>query len=459
MVDPRPRAPAPLEPELAAWMREQRWFAGKGGTGRLTVLGSFTLPSADPDVTIETRLVLDADHDRPALYQVPLVRRRADHPDAIAAVDDAAVLDGPRDPAYAPALLDLLLGGGATGEDVRAEGTPLGWSGAAPVVRGARVLSGEQSNTSVIVDLEDAEGRPLPPAIMKVFRALHHGENPDVVLQSAIAAAGSDRVPETFGAVTGRWPDEGRGDGRATGHLAVAQEFLAGTEDAWRVALRSAEAGDDFRGPARALGEATAEVHRILADRLGTTEADGARRDGVLASMRTRAADAAVVVHDLAGRTADIDAGLQRAARSPWPAFQRIHGDLHLGQVLLVPERGWVLLDFEGEPLRPMAERSEPDVPLRDVAGMLRSFDYVAGTIAQQGGDAARAQAWAADAREAFLAGYEAELGAPLEPHRALLDVFELDKALYECVYEARNRPGWLPIPRDAVLRLLREAA
>jgi predicted trehalose synthase len=118
-----------------------------------------------------------------------------------------------------------------------------------------------------------------------------------------------------------------------------------------------------------------------------------------------------------------------------------------------------VLLDFEGEPLRPMAERSEPDVPLRDVAGMLRSFDYVAGTLVQQGGDAERAHRWAADARAAFLQGYEAELGEALEPHRPLLDAFELDKALYECVYEARNRPTWLPIPRDAVLRLTGEAA
>jgi len=98
-------------------------------------------------------------------------------------------------------------------------------------------------------------------------------------------------------------------------------------------------------------------------------------------------------------------------------------------------------------------------LPLRDVAGMLRSFDYVAGTIAQQGGDADRARDWATAARGAFLDGYEAELGAPLEPYRALLAAFELDKALYECVYEARNRPAWLPIPRDAVLRLLEETA
>jgi len=114
-----------------------------------------------------------------------------------------------------------------------------------------------------------------------------------------------------------------------------------------------------------------------------------------------------------------------------------------------------VLLDFEGEPLRPMAERSEPDLALRDVAGMLRSFDYVAGTLALEGGDAEAARAWADTARAAFLAGYETESGGSLEGAAPLLCALELDKALYECVYEVRNRPAWLPIPEQAVHRLL----
>jgi predicted trehalose synthase len=118
-----------------------------------------------------------------------------------------------------------------------------------------------------------------------------------------------------------------------------------------------------------------------------------------------------------------------------------------------------VLLDFEGEPLRPMAERSEPDLALRDVAGMLRSFDYVAGTIALEGGDAEAARAWTDRARSAFLAGYEAESGTSLAPFSTLLAALELDKALYECVYEARNRPAWLPIPELAVHRLLEAVA
>jgi maltokinase len=131
-----------------------------------------------------------------------------------------------------------------------------------------------------------------------------------------------------------------------------------------------------------------------------------------------------------------------------------VHGDFHLGQVIAVPGRGWVVLDFEGEPLRAMKERSAPDSPLRDVAGMLRSFDYVAGSYALSHPGQSVA-AWASDARKAFLAGYDDGSGMQLLEHRTLLDAFEVDKALYEAVYEARNRPDWLSIPMDAIDRLL----
>ncbi|MGN6742497.1 MAG: phosphotransferase, partial [Amnibacterium sp.] len=370
-------------------------------------------------------------------------------------LDGTVVVDGPRDREWAAALLTLALGGGSAGEDgaVSALGTRLGWLGPPPRVTGARVLAGEQSNTSVILTTATADGGPGPAVIMKVFRALHHGENPDVVLQSAIAGAGSRRVPATYGAVLGDWPDPGRPDGRARGHLAVAQEFLADTEDAWRVALAAARARVDFTYQARELGAATAEVHQVLADVLPTVEAGPEAKRSLLAGMRARAEQAVRTVPSLAALADRIEAVLAAALHEEWPPFQRIHGDYHLGQVLSVPDRGWVLLDFEGEPLRPMAERSEPDTPLRDVAGMLRSFDYVAGTLELEDDDAS-GRAWADAARAAFLQGYAAELGRSLTPHARLLAALELDKALYECVYEVRNRPAWLPIPERAVSRL-----
>jgi predicted trehalose synthase len=141
------------------------------------------------------------------------------------------------------------------------------------------------------------------------------------------------------------------------------------------------------------------------------------------------------------------------AARAEWPAQQRIHGDLHLGQVLLVPGRGWVIVDFEGEPLRPMAERTRLDSPLRDVAGMLRSFDYVGGSLGVAGSTLETVE-WVTAARRAFEDGYGEASGSDVVANRTLIDAFEIDKALYETVYEARNRPDWLGIPVAALERL-----
>jgi len=164
-------------------------------------------------------------------------------------------------------------------------------------------------------------------------------------------------------------------------------------------------------------------------------------------------------VPELAAHREAVEAVFARAQAAPWPRLQRIHGDYHLGQVLDVPGRGWVLIDFEGEPLRPLAERSLPDIPLRDVAGMLRSFDYVGATIAMRDPAAGPAAVeWAMTARAAFLLGYHQEGSAALAGQEALLAAFELDKAVYESIYEIRNRPTWLPIPLRAVRRLAEEA-
>jgi maltokinase len=427
---------------LATWIAAQRWFAGFQGDA-LSVEATLPLTA---DGAVRSLFVRDAATGAEAVYQVPVV----DDPER--AIAGTTVADGPHDPAFVAALLTLLLGDGAAdGEGATATGARIGWTGPVPEVVSAKVLSGEQSNTSVIVEARTADGAAAG-LMLKVFRALQHGENPDVVLQSAIAAAGSKRVPATYAALVGSWPDARVEGGVATGHLAVVQEFLPDTRDAWRVALDAARAGEDFTDRAAALGAATAEVHSVLGSVLPTAEPDEAARAGALASMRSRAAQATALVPSLVDAGDAIEAAIASGTAGAWPRLQRVHGDYHLGQVLLVPDRGWVLLDFEGEPLRPMAERSEPDLALRDVAGMLRSFDYVAGTIEHEGGDA---RAWTEAARAAFLVGYEAQLGTSIAPYAALLRALELDKALYECVYEVRNRPTWLPIPQQAVHRLL----
>lgn len=438
-------------------MAQQRWFANKGALPVLEEIGSWPLPSTEAGVRIVTHLLLDHTVGKPALYQVPLTYRRHSLPGLgglVTTLDDGtSVYDAPHDPAYTAALLGFMLGEGTI------EGDRMGVSGwhsggtLATDLR-SRVLTGEQSNTSIVFEPD----RPLadgatPPVICKLFRTIHDGDNPDVELQTALAAAGSDAVPRSIGHVTADWRDSGEPSGRAQGHLAFAQEFLPGATDAWRVALDAAAAGTDFSAEAWALGVATAKVHATLADTLATSPATQADIDAVIDHMHGRLAAAIAEVPALERFAPAIRDVFALASIVDWPAQQRIHGDLHLGQVLAAPGRGWVLVDFEGEPLRPMRERSRLDSPLRDVAGMLRSFDYVAGSLAANGSPRA-ADDWAATARTAFSDGYSEASGCDIRANRALVDAFELDKALYETVYEARNRPSWLPIPVGAIERL-----
>jgi maltokinase len=447
---------------LTDWMRRQRWYGGKGRVPVLRRVGAWELPSDEEGVTIRVLLVLDESGSQPLLYQVPItirptIPRGWGHHFIGKVSDEEFVFDGPHDPAFGRALLRMIAAGGsAIDAGVTAVGTATGFT---TEVDGAeissKVLSGEQSNTSLV--LQVGSGDDGQRIICKIFRMLHHGDNPDVVLQTAISAAGSPHVPASVGFVTGEWDDSGQPNGRARGHLAFAQEFMPGVEDAWRVALHSASAGEDFTERSYALGEATAAVHETLAEALPTREPSLGDIVKMASLWHQRLAVALSEVPELAGHRDAIEAVYDAAQQdAAWPRLQRIHGDYHLGQVLSVPDRGWVLLDFEGEPLRPMYERDQPDVPLRDVAGMLRSFDYVAGSVAMSasGETAERATEWARTSREAFLDGYIARSGDDVRAHRLLLDAFEIDKAVYEAVYEKRNRPDWLPIPVTAIARL-----
>ncbi len=439
-----------LTGQLLAWMPAQRWYAHKGaGTPQLSIRGwaplrlapdhlavlvvvAVTLGSAPLDESDSVSESEDRSGNAPGngpgartevLYQVPLVLRR---PDALSGERDegaeigvVAVPGGPlrvddatRDADGRAAIIATLVSGEG------AAGPALGLACHRPVPEAplplgramrSRLLSGEQSNTSMIVETEGAS-----PLIVKLFRVLQDGENPDVVLQGALTATGSTRVPALVGSATvgvGRTGcSAGSGGvGRIRTHSLLAQEFLPGVEDAWRLALRLAAAGEDFTAPAAQLGAAVAEVHRDLARAFGTVAAEAAQGRATVEQMRGRLAEISGQLPQVAEHREPLEALLEAAREVPWPAMQRIHGDLHLGQVLRVPERGWVLLDFEGEPLRPLAQRSLPDSPLRDVAGMLRSLDYVAGAVRlEHGGDAA---AWAAAARGAFLMGYVQESG------------------------------------------------
>jgi len=464
----------PLTPSIMAvlpqWVAQQRWYAGKGRLPVLRRIDGLRLKDPTGKVDIDVHLLLDESGRTPTVYQVPLTRRterltggdRAlvatlepgghDHHDGDDGDDHTGtvyIYDAPHDPAFAAALLALMLDEQNLG---LAEGHRL--PAADPgELSASRVMVGEQSNTSIVLDLVDTLGVPMKPLICKLFRVLQDGQNPDVVVQSALSAAGSTLVPGSVGYVCGRWPDTAADNGMATGHLAFAQEFLPGVEDAWRVALAAVAAGADFSEQARSLGQASAQVHATLAQTMGTREATKDDVAALTRSMRARHAAALSEVPALADYDQMILASIEAVSSIRWPALQRIHGDYHLGQVLDAPGRGWVLVDFEGEPLRPLAERTHPDLALRDVAGMLRSFDYVAGSWEQEHPGRSAAP-WASQARTAFLDGYTSSAGRDPREDAVLLDALELDKALYEVVYEARNRPTWLTIPITAIARL-----
>ncbi|MEJ3404715.1 phosphotransferase [Rathayibacter sp. YIM 133350] len=445
---------------ITDWITRQRWYAAKDRSPQLRVIGQCALPGASDEVSCHVLLLLD-DASRPAvLYQVPLAVRSALLPGAghrlIGRLESGSYLyDGPHDPAFADALLAVMLDQStATEGDVALFGersSRAGFRDASAMT--SRVLEGEQSNTSIIYTPTDAGS----PVIAKVFRQLHHGENPDVTLQTALAEAGSPYVPGSVGSVMGEWNDVGRSSGRARGHLAFAQEFFTGVEDAWRVALRAAAAGENFTEQARALGRATAEVHRLLARLFPTTDATPGDVAAVVLGWHERLATAVAEIPQLAEQRQSIEEIYDAAQQAVWPPLQRVHGDYHLGQVLSVPDRGWVLLDFEGEPLRTMTDRVRPDVVLRDLAGMLRSFDYVAGSVGMNDphADSGALSTWANDARRAFLGGYAEASELDLRAYLALRDAFELDKAVYEALYEHRNRQSWLPIPILGIVRVL----
>ncbi|MER5546289.1 maltokinase [Streptomyces sp. NPDC002589] len=334
----------------------------------------------------------------------------------------------------------------------------------------ARPLTAEQSNTSV------AFGDRM---MLKVLRRIVPGANPELEMLAALERAGD--VPS---AAPLAWAETVGPFGAEPATLCILQEFVPSRGDGWSIATAEAEAcvrgacdsvapPGGFSAESFALGQATAQVHLALAQQLEARTLSPPETAELTDALMTRLDHALAEVPDITPyvrglRTAYQDLRETVRRGNPLPV-QRVHGDLHLGQVLRAAD-GWVLIDFEGEPGHPLAERRHPQPAVRDVAAMLRSFDYAAhhalGRILgappaeRTSGDprgtrlTRRASAWAVHNRRAFCAGYTAAGGRDPRTSPVLLRAFEADKAVYEVLYEARNRPEWLPIPLAAVRRL-----
>jgi maltokinase len=436
-----------FEEGLAAWLPGQRWFAGKGSPIDGVAIASETvLVDADPGLRHLIAAVSQADGvDR---YQV-LAGLRSAIPDELKhavigpAGNGLTAYDALHDPQLTRRLLEAMAGQETMG--------PLRFALEPETMidtsLDSLVLTGEQSNTSVLFG-EDG--------ILKVFRRPSPGPNPDLEVPRALARFGSRHVAPPLGWV------ETTMDGKPT-VLAVLSTYLRSAADGWSLAATSvrdlyasesglaSQAGGDFAPEAHRLGEATAEVHHHLAEAFGIDELPAQVHGDLAAQMRERLDTAAAAVPALVPHLPRLRAAYAELAALDGPLMiQRIHGDYHLGQVVRT-QTGWVLLDFEGEPATPLALRRARSPALRDVAGMLRSFDYAARQQLPGPGDPARARAAAADwvcrNQAAFCSGYAQEGGADPGKHAVLLRALTIDKAVYEVMYEARHRPSWLPIP------------
>jgi maltokinase len=445
---------------LRDWMPHQRWFGGKGREWAEVSEEGFLLDQTAPVLSVHRVRVTYTD-GAAETYLVPLSWR--DHPaEELSSAFVGAVpgkdrenyaYDAMRDRDATTPWLIHLVNASTVG--------PMHFhpAGVAYIPEGlpGDIVSTEQSNTSLVYGQE---------AIFKLFRRLEPGLNPDVEIHDALRKTQNPHIAPLLGHIEIDDPDPSV----EPATVAMLQTFVPNASDGWRLAtasvrdlfsegdLHADEVGGDFAADSERLGAATASVHADLAQVLPTEPADAAWFTTVAEQMTARLEAAVAVVPQLAEHADGLRAVYAAVAGADEPVVrQRVHGDLHLGQVLRTAT-GWIVLDFEGEPARPLAARRELDSPMRDVAGMLRSFDYAARhMLVEQPGDpqrAYRAQEWAERNRSAFCAGYAAAGGLDPCGDSPLLRAFEADKAVYECVYEARNRPHWLMIPLQSLSRL-----
>ncbi|HEX6759564.1 MAG TPA: phosphotransferase [Propionibacteriaceae bacterium] len=477
--------------QVLRYISSARWFAGKGRQVRLrsltpmpwlTEVSDFFRPAAPPAVRFEIAEVTyppeedpdptapesaeseeetqdsasvgapEMDHQIRAwpteYYQLAVSYRPAPQADLHHAeigrftdpdLGPVIAYDAPQDPEACGVILSALLAGRRLrSPDSEVRFTTTSASGLSPDLE-PRVFTGQQSNTSVMFG---------DTAILKLFRRLELGHNLDIEVHAALNAVDIEDVAGLFGWVEGSWVSDGR---QLDADLAMVIEKLAGAVDGWDLALDSlrtqnaspeVRTASGFAAEAEALGRALVEIHHALRSAFPTAKVPGTRTAMIMMDRLHEAAEIAPALRThIPGLLRCFDHLGAETLHT-----QRVHGDFHLGQTLHTPA-GWKIIDFEGEPAKTIAERRAPDSVWRDIAGMLRSFDYAAASV-----PGPYSTAWAAECRTAFLRGYAG--GELATADASMLRAYEADKAIYEVVYETRNRPDWVGIPLGAVAAL-----
>lgn len=464
---------------LAGWLPRQRWYAGnQGPIHDLEITSDVSLLDGDPGLR---HLVVEASQGGSVTRYQILAGLRSAPPAALshAIIGPAGQLtayDALHDPELAAVLLRAIAGQRSAGplRFVRERGALLeDWPD-------SRVLTTEQSNTSVVFG---------EAAILKMLRRPFPGQNPDLEVASALWRLGSSRVAAPLGWVEAVIDGERNllgvlsrylphsidgwslavsglhelynGDPEESGYGSyslAAQAVRAGHNAPGRLArgwVSEQSADPHFTGEAYLLGRATAEMHADLSAAFGT----GPMPPQALAELAERMTrgleQARDEVPELRPHAAKLRASYADIAEISGPVpIQRVHGDYHLGQVLRT-QHGWVALDFEGEPAVPLAQRRARYPALKDVAGMLRSFDYAARHQLLGHPDEEKlqsvAEVWVERCQAAFCAGYAHAGGMDPLANAALLRALMLEKAVYEVLYEARHRPAWMSIPLGSI--------
>jgi maltokinase len=427
---------------LVLYVTGQRWFGSKTrDVVDASVVDRVTVREGDPPLEL---MLVEIRFDTGTHETYQLVT--ADGLDALA------------DPHEAIELAQLMARGGAleahegTVEFAAVRGAHVPIPGD---VQTAKPIAAEQSNSSVVLD---------DMLILKVFRRLEPGVNPELELLRFLTEHDFAHIARLAG-----WYQYVGRPMEAT--LGILQRFVPGGTDGWELALDTLDERPEwFLSELRRLGDVTGEMHTVLgsdsSDPSFAPEPTSAESLGLLTatvdeeieSIFLALPDDDPVVEPLRGRGEEVRERLRLLTNLGGAGrVIRHHGDYHLGQTLHTDE-GWVLIDFEGEPARSLPERRRKRSPLRDVAGMLRSFAYIAsaGPLLR---DTVPPPGWEQRAREEFLDGYRETVDPSLVPSGPgmdkLLQVFELEKAVYELRYELNNRPDWVQIPVAGIVRML----